>query len=404
MNSSEYVLHVLQENSSNYSKGFIYERLKPFIGLGLLTSDGDLWRCQRKLIQPAFHKQRIAPFADLIVERTQHMLDGWASEIQPGALVDVHEEMKKLTLNIVADALFGAELGDEAHRWSAAFTDALEVTNARCTSLVMVPQIIPTPRNIRFRRAMRTLGCLIEDMIRKKQASTRPATDLLSMLLEARDDSTEGRMTDKQVRDEILTTVFAGHETTANVLSWSFLLLSRHPAAAETLRNELASVLGERAPALDDIARLRYMSMLLQESMRLYPPVWLIARKAIADDEVGGVRIPAGSTVILSPYMMHRHPRYWARPAEFDPSRFDSSVERPKGTYFPFALGPRMCLGSGLAMMEMPLILAMVLQRFTLELDANCQVRPLPVVTLRPSALRMKLTPVVGSVAGSTHS
>lgn len=386
VNHPDYVKHVLQDNHTNYRKGPLYPRLEPVVGEGLLTSEGELWRRQRRLAQPAFSRERVAGFAAIMTARTAAMLERWAPHVDSGAPLDVHGELMRLTLAILGDTVFGMDLSRESDAVTQAVTTAIEITNRRVYSLFPPPLAWPTPENRRYRRALATLDAVVDDMIAAKRRSASVSNDLLSMWMQARDEDTGERMSDRQLRDEAMTMLIAGHETTALVLSFTAHLLSRHPDVERKLRDEVSGVLGDRVPASDDVSRLPFTSLVIHEAMRLYPPAWFIARRAINADTLGGRTIPAGSGLLLVPYLTHRHPAYWDDPDAFDPERFtaERSAGRPRFAYFPFAGGPRQCIGNTFAMMEAPLILAMIAQRYrlhrvpghALELDASITLRP----------------------------
>lgn len=388
VNHPDYIRHVLQDNHRAYSKQhFDYAVLKPVLGEGLLTSDGDFWLRQRRLIQPAFHRQRIAAFGVQMVLDTEEMLRRWEPFGENGQVVDVAEEMMRLTLTIVGRALFGIELSLQADTIGPAFT----FINGEIAQLFR--SFLPTPLKFRLPRFQRALGELnrtVQAIIDQRRAqlarSGVAGEDLLAMLIQAHDEDTNEQMSDQQLRDEVVTLLLAGHETTANALSWSWYLLAQHPQAAECLRLELKRVLNGRPPALDDLSELSYTRMVVQETLRLYPPAWIISRKAEQEDEIGGYPIPKGTVVSLSPYVTHRHPGFWEAPQAFEPERFSPprSENRPPYAYFPFGGGPRLCIGRDFAMQEAMLILAMVAQRYRLELAPGHPVEPEPLVTLRP--------------------
>jgi cytochrome P450 len=377
------VNHILAENNKNYGKQTRgYKNLRYVLGNGLLTSEGDLWKRQRRIAQPAFHRQRIGSFAQAMVRASEDAAAGL--EARRGQVVDVAAEMVRLTLRIVGETLLGYDPSDAADQVGSALAFLLHVANERTSRIVPLPPVLPTAQNRRFRRALATLDGVVLRMIAERRRTPGERGDLLSMLMEAKDAETGEAMDDRQLRDEAMTVLLAGHETTANALTWTFLLLSRYPAALRELRAELAQVLGGRSPALDDLPRLPFTRMVLQESMRLYPPAWIIARSATGPDEIGGYRIPAGSIVFVSPYVVHRHPRLWDDPEEFDPQRFSSERALPKGAYFPFGGGPRLCIGNAFATMEAELVLATLLQRVRFELDPAHPVELEPSITLRP--------------------
>ena len=394
----EGVEHVLQKNHRNYDKGTEdYDVLRWLLGQGLLTSDGDFWRRQRRLMQPAFHRRLVATFGERMVGETATMLERWRPHAESGQPVDVAAEMMRLTLDIVGHALFGLDLSREATSFGRAFTEANRYLSDRLY-FPFPPPSVPTPRNRRFKAALRTLDAVAEGVIRERRraADGEDRGDLLSMLLSARDEETGEGMDDRQLRDEVMTLLLAGHETTANALSWTWYLLGEHPEAEERLRAELSGVLGVRLPTVEDVPNLRYTRMVIEESMRLYPPVWAIGRNTIAEDEILGYRIPANVEVTLSAYVTHRHPAFWEDPEVFDPERFSPgrSEGRPRFAYFPFAGGPRLCIGRDFALLEAQLILATVAQRYRPRLVPGHPVESEPLITLRPRrGLPMTLHP-----------
>jgi cytochrome P450 len=380
------VKHILQGNHRNYTKGIVFQKLKRIAGEGLVFSDGDLWRRQRRLIQPAFHRQRIAAFADMMVEATAAMLERWRTRRSDTGLLDVAAEMSRLTLEIVARALFGAELGGDRDKFIGAVTRAMSYANHLANHFFNPPTLIPTPANLKGRRAIRDIDSVVWKMITNRRAAADGQSDLLSMLLHAHDAETDSAMDDRQLRDESVTFLVAGHETTAVALSWTWHLLGNHPDVEARLHEELGRVLNGRPPVLSDLDRLPYTRMVLEEAMRLYPPAWATSRQAVGDDEVGGRRVRAETMIILSPYVTHRHPELWPDPERFDPGRFsaEDNATRPDYAYFPFGGGPRGCVGREFAMMEGRLILASVAQQFRFRPQPGRRVEPDPVLTLRP--------------------
>ncbi len=385
LNHPDHVKHVLQDNHLNYEKGFGYARMEPLVGKGLLTSNGDFWKRQRRLAQPAFHRQRIAGFSELMTRHTASMFERWKAHPQ-GQPIDAHEEMMRLTFGIVGDALFTMDLLGEAEVTGKALSTALKIIDDRFRQFFVTPKAIPTPENLRLYRAIDVLEKLVNGIIEQRRAGPGQHQDLLSMFMEIQDADTGERMTDRQLRDEVMTMVLAGHETTANALAWTWLLLSQHPEVERKLHDEVSRVLEGRVPTIADLPRLEYTTRVINESMRLYPPAWFTSRMAMEEDVIGGFRIPAGSTVLLLPYLGHRDPRFWDNPEGFDPDRFspEATAARPKLAYFPFSAGPRMCIGFSFATMEMQLVLAMVVQRYRLDLVPGTRVEPEPQVTLRP--------------------
>lgn len=394
----DYAKHVLQDNHLNYLKGWVYARIKALTGEGLLTSEGDHWKRQRRLSQPAFHKHRIASFGDTMAECTAQMLASWEPVAKSGEVFDIHAEMMRLTLRIAGKTLFSADLGDAAERVGDAFSTLLEILNDRTSAMVVFPKSIPTPENVRFARAKKVLDDVVNGVIEERRQRPAEHHDLLAMLMEAKDADTGEAMTDEQLRDEIMTMMLAGHETTANALAFSFYLLSKNPAVTRKLVDEVDRVLQGRTPTAQDAMQLQYTLRVVQESMRLYPPAWIFSRKAVKEDVIGGYRIPAGATVTVSPWALHRDPRFWENPEGFDPDRFteERSAGRPKFAYVPFAAGPRMCIGAGFALMEAQITLAMVLQRYRPELVSGYDLELEPLITLRPKGgIQMTLRPAV---------
>ncbi|HXH22943.1 MAG TPA: cytochrome P450 [Dehalococcoidia bacterium] len=380
------IKHVLQDNNQNYRKGFSYEVLKPVLGQGLLTNEGESWLRQRRLAQPAFHRARIARISGLMSESIEAMLARWDSRLDPEAPVDVLPEMIRLTLEIVSRTLLGVRLGPEADQVGQAVRELQAHVNYRATHLFSLPEKYPTPRNRRFHRWLALLDAIVFRIIDQHRAAGPGGDDLLSMLLAARDQESGEGMSDRQLRDEVMTIFLAGHETTATALTWTWYLLSQHPEAEARLHREVDTVLDGRPPVYDDLASLPYTRMILEESMRLYPPAWAVGRFAVGPDTVGGYDLPAGSQIVMSQYVTHRHPAFWERPDEFDPERFtpERSAGRPRFAYFPFGGGPRYCIGADFAMIEAQLTLAAVAQRYRLRLSPGHPVEVDPLVTLRP--------------------
>ena len=387
------VRQVLVDEASKFNKAPIYRSLLSyFLGNGLLTSDGNFWQRQRKLAQPAFHHKRIQSYAQIMVDYTVRLLDEW----QPGQVRDINRDMMRLTLSVVAKTLFNADIEKDANQIGDALTVLLEVTADRIQSPIQViPEWIPTPSNRKRKQAVRTLDKIVMGIINERRASAEDQGDLLSMLMMATDEDGQG-MTDRQLRDEAVTLVLAGHETTANALAWTWYLLSQHPEAESRLHAELAQVLGERLPTTDDLRHLVYTDMVIKESMRLYPPIPSIAREAKEDLMIGGYPVPKGMIITISPHVIHRDPRWYADPDTFRPERFSKENEKllPKYAYLPFSNGPRVCIGNTFATMEAILILATIAQRYRLSLVPGQSVIPQATLTLRPKHnLQMALEP-----------
>ena len=393
----DHIKHVLQDNNHNYVKGVVIAKLKVLIGEGLFSSEGDFWRRQRRLAQPAFHRQRLAGFAATMTDAAGGLLRRWEEPARSGAVVDVAADMSRVTLDVVGRTLFSRPLDDGADEFGAVLVDALELLNLRAMSFLSSPIWWPTGRNRRLRRAIAALDRVVFDIIETRRRAGEPGDDLLGMLLDARDEETGAGMTDRQLRDEVMTFLLAGHETTAVALTWTWHLLSRHPEVEARLAAETAAALGGRVPTIEDLPRLQYARMLVEEAMRLYPPVWGYIRQALAPDTVGGYTIPKGAVVSICPYVTHRHPEFWDDPERFDPERFapERVRARPRFAYLPFSGGPRLCIGNEFALMEAQLVLSMMIQRYRLRAVSDAPVGLESRITLRPrGGLPMTIAPV----------
>ncbi len=382
----DHIKHVLQDNNHNYEKGVVIAKLKVLIGEGLFTSEGDFWRRQRRLTQPAFHRQRLAGFVATMTDTVRAMLDRWDPVAHSGAPLDVAGEMSRLTLGIVGRTLFSRNLDDAADEFGHTLSAVLALMNDRAMRFLPSPLWWPTPANRRLARGIRALDRVVFDIIEERRRTGAAHEDLLDMLLRARDEDTGEGMTDRQLRDEIMTFLLAGHETTAVALSWTWYLLARHPSVAESLQAEVATALGGRTPTVEDLPRLRYARMVVEEAMRLYPPVWGFFRQALGPDTLGEHAVPKGAVLFISPYVTHRHPHLWEDPERFDPERFapDRVRDRPRFAYLPFSGGPRLCIGNEFALMEAQLAVAMTMQRYRLRLVPGTEVEAESRVTLRP--------------------
>ena len=380
------IRHILVENHAAYTKSRNYAGIKMMLGQGLLTSEGDFWKKQRKLAQPAFHRDRLESFVSTMVACTKDHLDRWASDVRDGTAIDAHREIMRLTFRIVGKTLLSTDVDGDARSIGDALNVAIKWANDYVESVVRFPPWVPTPHNRRFLRAKETIDGLVDRIVADRRASGVPGDDLLGMLMGARDEASGEGMSDIQLRQELLTLVLAGHETTANALSFIVYLLSRHPEVARRVVQEVEDVLSGRAPTLADLKRLEYTTMVIEEAMRLYPPAWVLERDSIAEDVVGGYRLPKGSLVGISPYILHRNPDLYPNPEGFDPERFSkgASAARPKYHYLPFGGGPRFCIGNAFALMEMQIIVPMLLQRFRLDLLPGFRLQLDPSVTLRP--------------------
>jgi cytochrome P450 len=399
LNHPDHAQRVLLENHANYRKSFFYQRIRPLVGDGLVTSEGDDWKRKRRLAQPAFHRERLVGFVEVMAHHTGAVLDRWSEAAARGAPVDVSADMMRLTLTVVGHALFGSDLLQGAERMGRALTIALRITNQRFFSLLYLPPWLPTPANFRFARAMRVLDGVVNEIISARRGQP-PRPDLLGMLMAAHDEEGGARLSDEELRDEVMTMLLAGHETTANALSWAFFLLARSPDVDARLHGECAGVLGGRAVRLEDLPHLGSAARAGQESMRLYPPIWAFGREAREPDVFGTTRVPAGAAVSVCPWLLHRDPRFWKEPERFDPDRFLTDAGRPRYAYLPFAAGPRMCIGNAFASMETQVVLSMVAARFRLALVPGRPVEAETSVTLRPrSGIWMTIHPRSGAHA-----
>ncbi|MBM9499845.1 cytochrome P450 [Leptospira sp. 201903071] len=383
--SPEDIRHVLQENSGNYHKSVFYDELKRILGKGLLTSEGDFWKKQRRLIQPAFHRQRISEFTHIMAEETQNIFQEWESRQKNGTLrVDLSEEMMRLTFAIVGKTLFRSDVKEYSEIIAKNVEIAMQEVTKRLTMVFPPPIHWPLPGNRRLRNSIESMNEVIYELIDQRRKN--PSNDLISMLLEIQDEETGEKMSVEQVRDEAITLLLAGHETTANALTWAFYLLSNHPDVFSKLKAEAKNVLGDKIPSLEDVGALTYSRMVLEESMRLFPPAWTVERSSLGWDEVGGYKVPPGTNVSICIYSIHRDPRFWTEPEKFWPERFseENSKERPKYAYIPFGGGPRMCIGNVFAMTEGILILSMIARKYDLKPVPGHKVELEPLVTLRP--------------------
>jgi cytochrome P450 len=373
---------VLVEKADQFYKAGSYKDekrgLARILGNGLVTSDGDYWRRQRKLIQPAFHARRIEAYAEEMIKLTQRVLQSW----QDGKTVDVNDTMMRLTLAVVAKTILDTDINADAEK----IAEAVTVFQRLAFGVDIFPLWLPTPSHLKQRRVEKAMNDVVAALITQRRKVVEDRGDLLSMLLGSVDEAGQG-MTDQQIRDEIVTLFLAGHETTANALSWTWYLLAQHPDVEQKLHEELDSLLQGRPPALADLKNLPYTEKVLQEAMRLYPPVWNMSRQALADVEIGGYIIPKGSEVNLNTYAMHHDPRWWEEPERFLPERFnpDRQTSVPKMAYLPFSTGPRVCIGNSFAMMEARLILAATASQYRLRrAEGQPPVQMEPLIALRP--------------------
>lgn len=382
----DYIRDVLVVSQKKFMKGRGLQMAKRLLGDGLLTSEGEFHLRQRRLVQPAFHRQRVAAYATTMVDYAVKTRERWAQQ-PAGQSLDMAQEMMRLTLAIAGRTLFDADVENEAAEVGQALTDTMDMFGRVTTPFAGLIARLPLPSNRRFERAKQKLDSIVYRIISERRASGEDRGDLLSMLLLAQDDEGgTGRMTDQQVRDEAMTIFLAGHETTANALTWTWYLLSQHPDVEAKLHAELNSVLADRLPTFADVAKLKYTEMVFAESMRLYPPAWLLGRRALAEHEIAGHKIARGDIVLMSQYVVQRDERWFPAPERFDPERWtpEAKEARPKFSYFPFGGGTRTCIGEAFAWMEASLVIATLSQRWKLRLAPDCQVALHPLVTLRP--------------------
>jgi cytochrome P450 len=374
---------ILVRNASNFLKSRDYAAIASFLGKGLLTSEGAFWKSQRQLIQPAFRHENIAKYAQIMSVSAAALMANWID----GEARDLHQEMGELTLDVVAKSLFGSAVSHDSRFIGTEIAAVMDRFMSQAILSFLLPERMPLPKGPRLLRSRYRLGKVIQNIIRDRRANPTDSGDLLQTLLAAQDEHGT-RMTDAQLQDEIMTLFVAGHETTANALTWTWYLLAQNPGAEQKLHEELNNVLGGVPPTLADLPRLPYTEMIIKESMRLYPPAWGIGRRAINAFELNGYGIPAGTNVFMLQSLTHRDARFYPDPERFDPERWRGDPIRrgrlPRFAYFPFGGGPRVCVGAGFAMMEATLLLATIAQRFSFSLPAHSTVTPFFSITLRP--------------------
>ena len=389
------VEHVLKSRGKNYRKPDRFNTpVRALAGNGILAAEGETWLQNRRLMQPAFHRQRLAGLVTQMAEASDAAAERWDRMAAEGRTMDVGEEMLRVTLRIVGTTLFSHDLSGEADALGVPIRTAFQWVSGRMTMPFSAPLWVPTRENRRFAAARDVVHRTVDGMIagRRRSGETRP--DLLQMLLDAQDADTGARMDDVQVRHEALTLMIAGHETAAASLSWAWYLLARHPRALGRMREELDAVLGGRAPVAEDLPRLPYTRAVFDETLRLYPPAWGQPRESVEEDEIGGYRIPAKNIVMVCQWVTHRRPDLWERPDAFEPERFVGAGPGtfPPFAYYPFGGGARQCIGSHFALMEAQVILATLAQRFDVELEPGQEVVPDATFTLRPRhGIRMRI-------------
>jgi cytochrome P450 len=401
------VRHVLLENSDNYDRRTpAFDALRVVLGNGLVTSGGAFWKRQRRIAQPAFSSESVRQFAPVIARLAAETADDWERAAAAGAPVDACTDMMRVTLRIVAEALFGDDLADDAPVINREFPVIVACLAARIASPIRPPVWLPTANNRRLRPALAALDAIVERLIATKRrrlaeggGSQGGHRDLLTSLMLARDTETGEAMSDAQLRDEVMTFMISGHETTATALSWLWYLLDRHAEEQDRLRDELRGVTGGRPPTVEQLPQLPRLKAVVQETLRLYPPLWMFDRRAIGPDDLAGTKVAKGDLVIFCPYSIHRLPALWPDPEAFRPERFevDRAEQKNKFAYLPFGVGPRTCIGNNLAMIESQLIMGTLLSRFRARLADPAPITPKPRVTLRPSRpveLRLERAPL----------
>lgn len=367
-------------NPDIYVKGRDNKNLRFLLGNGLVTSEGTFWLKQRRLIQPLFHKQRLQGFVDKISQSADKLLNSWAS--RTGQVMDIHTEMTGVTLDVVSQTLMSTEVKGDFKK----LNDALYIVMEGMMTLIKLPQWLPTPRNVRMKKNRAVLDATIYKIINERRGNHQGYNDLLSMLMEVEDADTAERMTDQQLRDEVITIFLAGHETTANALSFALYLLAQHPEVKQKIADEVKQVIGNGPMTYENVMKLEYTTMVIKEAMRMYPPVWGITRDAAQEDTQGGYRIKKGDSVVVSPYAVHRHEKYWPEPLAFKPERFapENLKNIHRYAWFPFGGGQRFCIGNNFAMMEMQIILAKLCTGYNFTIAPGFKLELQPLVTLRP--------------------
>jgi cytochrome P450 len=380
-NHPDHIEQVLRSKNRDFIKWKLLRATARLFGNGLLTSEGDVWKQQRRLANPSFQSKQVQTYADVMVSYTQRMIESWRS----GQTRIISDDMARLTLAIITRTLFDVDIDGEAKAMAPVLGSVLDYYGDSLNSLLL-PSWLPTPSNLRYRKAVRTLDGVIARLIKARRARPEEGVELLSRLLHSRDED-GSQMTDQLLRDELVTLAFAGHKTTAAALTYCFYLLAQHPEAETRLTAELRNVLGDRLPVADDVVNLPFTECVVKEALRLYPPSWGIGREAVNDVEIGGYIVPKGTQVVLTQWIVHRDPRWFEEPEAFRPERWENNMESrlPRCAYFPFGDGPRVCIGARFAMLETVLILATIMQRCRLVLVPRQKFRLVPSITLWPS-------------------
>lgn len=386
LNSPDVLEHVLQRNYQNYRKTRLVAKLQPIMGTGLVTSDGELWAAQRRLMQPSFHRRKIEGIFGTMQETISKRTEIWQRAADSGEVLNVARDMAATTLEVAVKTMFGADI-DRQIDVAIECIEFLQVeTPKRVFALTPLREVVPNPARSRFNGALRQLDEIVYEIIRRRRAVGSEEDDLLSLLMAARDEETNREMTDRQLRDEVITVFAAGHETTANAMTWIFSLLSDRPDVRDALIDEIQGLLGHGQPSVEGLGKMPLTTSVINEALRLYPPIWWTSRVNIDDDELAGYKIPQGTIVLVCPWTIQRHPAVWEAPDEFQPWRFlpENTRGRHKFAFLPFGAGPRACIGSGFAMMEMKLVLSNLLPKFRFERCAEVDIEPGPYLTMKP--------------------
>lgn len=385
--SPEYAKYVLVDNNKNYQKSLAYDMLKLLLGNGLLTSEGEFWKKQRRLAQPAFHKQKLADLTAMMVRKAQQETDSLQAKAESGEYFDVAAQMTNLTLEIISEAIFSNGVDDKADLISQQITLLNQYATDKLNSPIRLPALFPTPSNVKERKAIKILDQIIFDIIDKRRKEGVSKSDLLSMLLDARDQDTGEAMDNRQLRDEVMTIFIAGNETTANAMAWTLYLLSQNPEAEEKMLREIDEKLDAGVELnFQNVLGFQYVRQVIDESMRLFPPAWIVGRRNTEDDEIGGYHIKKGTNVLMPIMYLHRSEKYWDEPLKFKPERFAPEVKNniDRYVYFPFGGGPRLCIGNNFALMEMQIILITMYRKYKFRLKPGFHVEAEPLITLRP--------------------
>lgn len=391
----EYAKYVLVDNNKNYRKSLAYDMLRLLLGNGLLTSEGEFWKKQRRLIQPSFHKQKLAELTAMMVRRATAEADKYEKMAATGEYFDIANDMTGLTLDIISEAIFSNGIGDKADLIARQITLLNQYATDKLNQPIRLPALFPTPANVKERKAVKILDDVIYSIINQRRKEGVSKNDLLSMLLDARDADTGEAMDNAQLRDEVMTIFIAGNETTANAMAWTLYLLSQNREAEEKMIAEIDSKLDSGIElTFENVMQFQYVRMVIDESMRLFPPAWVVGRRNNTDDEIGGYRIIKGTNVLIPIMYFHRSEKYWDEPLKFKPERFapEKKVNIDRYVYFPFGGGPRLCIGNNFAIMEMQIILIQLYRRYKFRLQPGFEVVPEPLITLRPKyGMRMRV-------------